>query len=170
MTKESDEQSMNHSWKVHNRTSKNDFECALIAYWEVSFDPISDDYTPEEIDAYELLKKWLKQVQSKYPNGLVPIYWSVKSKEHAIFEFMPFQFKHSAGMFREDFLTFFTWPVNSMTGERLNWLMLPVADKLWNSKRADKGGFIQEATGWKPAVLQPYIYLPALMNILDKQQ
>jgi len=39
---------------------------------------------------------------------------------------------------------------------------LPIADMSWNDERADKGGFIQEATGWKPAILQPYLYLPAL--------
>ena len=57
---------------------------------------------------------------------------------------------------------------NSVTGEELNWLTLPVVDKLWNRKRADKGGFIQEATGWKPAIFQPYVYLPSLMSALNK--
>ena len=49
-------------------------------------------------------------------------------------------------------------------GERLNWLLLPVEDKLWNAKQANKGGFIQEATGWKPSILQPFVYLPALLK------
>ncbi|OIP26010.1 MAG: hypothetical protein AUK00_05490 [Dehalococcoidia bacterium CG2_30_46_9] len=79
---------------------------------------------------------------------------------------MPFQFQHLPGMFRDDFLTHFTWPIHSVTGERLNWLTLPVVDKLWNPKRANKGGFIQEVTGWKPAILQPYVYLPALSSAL----
>ncbi|MBD1927860.1 hypothetical protein H6F74_16650 [Trichocoleus sp. FACHB-90] len=167
MTETSDEPSLNRNWRVRNLKGGDVWDGAIIAYWEASFDPISDDYTPEEIDAHELFKKWVKKVQEKYPNGLVPIYWFVKCKEHAMFESMPFQFKHSAEVFSEDFLTFYSWPVSSMTGEQLNWLTLPVADKLWDSQRADKGGFIQQATGWKPAVLQPYIYLPALMNILQ---
>jgi len=55
-------------------------------------------------------------------------------------------------------------PVNAKTGEPLNWFALPVVDKRWNTRRADKGGFIQEHTGWKPSVLQPYVYLPSLME------
>jgi hypothetical protein len=33
----------------------------------------------------------------------------------------------------------------------MNWLSLPVIDKLWNETRADEGGFIQQATGLKPS-------------------
>ncbi|NER28870.1 MAG: hypothetical protein F6J89_14840 [Symploca sp. SIO1C4] len=65
-----------------------------------------------------------------------------------------------------DFLNYFTSPVHFKTGEPLNWLSLPVVDKLWNNQRADKGGFIQEATGWKPSILQPFVYLRALTNFL----
>ncbi len=79
---------------------------------------------------------------------------------------MPFQHKH--GMkHSDDFLSFFTWPVHSVTGERLNWLTLPAVDKLWDPRRADKGGFIQQATGWKPAILQPCVFLPSLTSILE---
>ena len=56
------------------------------------------------------------------------------------------------------------WPVDAETGDELDWLALPVVDKLWNSKRGDKGGFIQEATGWKPSILQPHVFLPALID------
>ena len=77
---------------------------------------------------------------------------------------MPFQYEHLTDMPSEDFLTFFTHPVNSVSGKPLNWLTLTVVDKLWNSKSANKGGFIQQATGWKPAILQPYVYLPALIE------
>ncbi|MCL5076304.1 MAG: hypothetical protein M1136_11795 [Chloroflexi bacterium] len=139
-----------------------------MAYWEVSLDPISDDYTPQEIGARDLFLEWEKRVREKYANGLIPIFWFVQCKEQAVFEGMPFQFEHIPGSFRKDFLTFFTWPVNSETGESLNWLMLPVIDKLWNSRRANKGGFIQQATGWKPTILQPYVYLPALASALRK--
>lgn len=37
----------------------------------------------------------------------------------------------------------------------MNWARLPVMDRGWNKTAADKGGFIQEATGWKPSALQP---------------
>ena len=44
-------------------------------------------------------------------------------------------------------------------GRQLNWLTLPVADKLWRPGRPDKGGFIHEMTGRKPAPLQPYLHV-----------
>lgn len=47
-------------------------------------------------------------------------------------------------------------------GDRVNWLRIPVMDKLWESfteepDQAYKGGFIQEHTGWKPHALQPTV-------------
>lgn len=154
------------SWMVRSLRSGSEWEGRLVAYWEVALDPVSDDYTPREIGARELFRKWEASVHEKYPDGLVPIYWCVQCNERGVFEQMPFQFQHIPGSHREDYLTFFTWPMASATGERLNWLALPVADKLWSSRRADKGGFIQEATGWKPAILQPYAYLPSLSSAL----
>ena len=64
----------------------------------------------------------------------------------------------------EDFLTFFSWPMHAVTGQPLNWHSLPVVDQYWNASRADKGGFVQEATGWKPGILQPHVYLPTLID------
>ena len=87
---------------------------------------------------------------------------------------MPFQFERfptsetpEDSKTVEEFLVHFTWPVNSVSGERLSWLDLPLVDKLWNSQRGDKGGFIQQATGWKPSILQPYVYLPALTSAMQ---
>ncbi|MFJ3601116.1 hypothetical protein ACIPRU_32135 [Streptomyces sp. NPDC090126] len=60
-----------------------------------------------------------------------------------------------ANDFHEDFLTHFTLPVHSVTGETLNWLRLPVLDREWSQAAASRGGFIQQATGWKPSPLQP---------------
>ena len=158
-------------WKCRNLTTGFEPEGVIEAYWEVALDPISDEYTPQEIDAHELFRIWERQVHEKYPDGLIPIYWFVdyEGKNVATFEAMPFQFEHHPSYMSENFLTFFTWPVNAITGDSLNWLTLPVKDKLWHSKQADKGGFIQEATGWKPSILQPYVYLPALESVLRNQ-
>ena len=159
-------------WRCQNLTTGFAPEGVLEAYWEVALDPISDDYTPQEVDARELFHIWERRVRDKYPNGLIPIYWFVNYEGNnvATFEALPFQFEHFPGFISENFLTFFTWPVNAITGEPLNWLTLPVKDKLWNSNQANKGGFIQEATKWKPAILQPYVYLPALVSSLRNQE
>ena len=152
-------------WRVRFKGSGGSWEGPLVAYWEIELDPMSDDYTPDEISARELLDKWAARVSEKRPDGLIPIYWFVESREAAKFEEMPFQYDHFEGKYkREGFLDFYGWPVHVVTGEPLNWLTLPVADKLWNKRHADSGGFIQEATGWKPSILQPHVYLSALLR------
>jgi len=148
-------------WVFENRRSGEERSGTLSASWEVEYDPMSDDYTPDEMPASELLQQWVAKVQPRYNNGLVPITWYVRGDEIGIFEFMPAQFRHIPEL-DIDFLTYFTLPENSETGESLKWLSLPVVDKLWNAKQAHKGGFIQEATGWKPGILQPFVYLPTL--------
>lgn len=155
-------------WKYTNRSTGDEVEGPLKAHWEVELDPMSGDYTPEEIDATDLLRKWAKRVQKSHINGLIPIHWYVRAEgKH---ETMPFQFPHNPEddpELERDFLTDFTWPVDVSTGKRLNWLLLPVVDKSWNQKREDMGGFIQEATGWKPSILQPFVYLPSIMSIFE---
>lgn len=159
------QRSRGRQWVFNNRRGGFEVKGHLRTRWEVNFDPISDDYTPWEISAGELFALWISKVTGKYPNDLIPIYWSVYCQERRLFESMPFQYsEYHQEMLPETFLTFFTWPVDPKTGEELNWLDLTVDDKLWNSTRGDKGGFIQEATGWKPSILQPYVYLPALMS------
>lgn len=153
-------------WRFHGR-QYHDPEGRvgeLFAYWEVESDPISDDYTTDEISAQELLDMWVAKVAPHHPDGLIPITWHVEGPDVAVGEVMPFQYEHFEGSLDEDFLTFFTWPVNAATGARLNWFELPVVDKLWRPGSAEKGGFIQEATGWKPSILQPFLYLPSLLN------
>ena len=136
----------------------------LFAYWEVESDPISDNFTVEEMNAEQLFAMWVDTVSPKHPDGLVPISWTVEGPDIAVGEMMPFQFEHYEDSLDQDFLTFFTWPINTLTGEQLNWYQLPVVDKLWRPGAAKSGGFIQEFTGWKPSILQPFVYLPALLH------
>lgn len=151
-------------WKAKSRCTNYEWESKLGAYWEVDYDPISDDYTPEEISADELFGLWVRKVSETYSDGLIPVLWYVTGYDKRIFEFMPFQFNEFDTNRYSDFLDYFTWPINKETGDRLNWLALPVVDKLWNSNRGDKGGFIQEVTHWKPGILQPYVYLGSLLQ------
>ena len=152
------------TWKVRSRDSDFEWEGALEAYWEVSSDPISDNYSPDEISAHDLFDIWARKVSGEFSNGLVPVHWFVQCISQGKFSSMPFQFEHYPEFSSlENFLTLYTWPVHPVTATRLDWLALPIVDKSWNAKRADKGGFIQEATGWKPSPLQPYVYLPALI-------
>ncbi|MFG1892644.1 hypothetical protein ACGFIP_01295 [Micromonospora zamorensis] len=131
----------------------------LHLYWELDGDPITDDWIPAEITAAELWENWLDRYvnQPTRPRPTpcaVTIYWSVQGP--GISETAPFQDWTGRGLRREpeNFLSFYTWPTDPKTDERLQWTRLPVVDKLWRARRADKGGFIQEHTGWKPSPLQ----------------
>mgnify|MGYP005818037755 CR=1 FL=1 len=155
-------------WRVpYGRNGRGHWEGSLQAYWEVDLDPVSDDYSPRETSADYLLDLWARQAGEKHETGLIPIYWFVQSEDAAKFESLPFAYDHFGGEFastQQDFLWHYGWPVNVSTGEPLNWCDLPVIDKLWNEESSDKGGFIQEATGWKPSIGQPFVYLPTLLK------
>jgi hypothetical protein len=132
--------------------------------WELECDPISDDYYQYEISAYGLWCKWISQyvvprlaAPTDHPPRHVGIYWSVVGD--SMYEAAPFQ---ALPWLSEDFLTYFQWPTNAATGKRLRWADLPVDDKLWRPGRVDKGGFIQELTGWKPSPLQPSVDIDQL--------
>lgn len=146
----------------------------LVLYAEPDGSSMSDDYQPEDTPADELWRRWADKFANHYHQkwpelyrpGEVVIYWSVTRPtfDH-VFEGAPHAVSpppspsivemYGREPDREDFLTHFTHPVNAETGERLNWLRLPVLDRGWNETCAHKGGFIQEATGWKPSPLQP---------------
>jgi hypothetical protein len=137
----------------------------LELVWELYGDPISDDYLPYEISADELLEQWLtwvwknKAFDRKLGVPHVPIAWFVHGESSATFEGAP----PIDPLDRDDhFGTFYTHPTEERSGEALNWLRLPVRDKLWRPGQGDKGGFIQEAIGFKPSALQPALDLRLL--------
>jgi len=117
----------------------------LDLYWEVEGDSITDDYLPDEISAGELWAEWLEKYVSS--DGVARIYWYIEGPN--LFEPAPLSPNH----LNKDFYSYFLTPRDS-SGRNINWLQLPVVDKLWNKDKSDKGGFIQEYTGWKPSPFQ----------------
>lgn len=90
-------------------------------------------------------------ITRQFRPGEVPIYWTVTQPDgQGIFESPPHVPDHP-----ENFLTYYTHPVHAVTEERLNWLRLPVPDRRWSATDNHRGGFIQQATRWKPSPLQP---------------
>lgn len=156
-------------------TRRGDFTqtLELVLYAEPNYSSITDDYLPEEISATELWRIWVDKAANSaherwpqlYRPGEVTILWTVTQPSFTgIFEAAPHtpplpqdpELVKLFGPYKEEnFLTHYTHPEHAETGERLNWLRLPVVERGWNSERADKGGFIQEVTGWKPSPLQP---------------
>lgn len=147
-----------YSWKLRRHDVERNGYLALI--WEASGDPVSDDYDVEETSARELWRIWRKlypvdeRAEERWGEGAVRISWFVAGE---VFEAAPHAINLS-DYDPETFLDSFTTPIDVATGEPIQWTRLPVEDKLWNAERNDKGGFIQEATGWKPSPLQPVFW------------
>lgn len=163
-------------YQFTNKRSRQIFEIELLAYWEVALESIDDDYTPDVIADNDLLRLWGTKVKSEYPNQLIPIYWYITGDKFQP-QRMPFQYDHGAdndevpevSIADDNFLTHFTHPVNSETKEKINWLSLSVVDKTIEKSQEinsypPKGNFIQRCTGWKPSILQPFVYLPSLLE------
>lgn len=133
----------------------------LLLEWEVRGDPISDNYAPNDIAAGPLFDLWVAGLGRSH--GTVPIAWFLAGG--GVFEFAPLAVRTTTveRINGPDFLTFYSVP-RDPEGNPVNWLELPVADKLWDGEHANKGGFIQSATGWKPSALQPTAPLAALIE------
>lgn len=123
-------------------------------WWWLDADSITDDYSNDEITSDELFAMWLRRPSIKDAENLNVNWWV-----HPVTEEIPFIGED------EDFLSFYTWPVHSETGERLKWTQLPVQDKSW-TRNGDKGGFIQDYTGWKPSPFQRTLHLPTLLKAI----
>ena len=142
-------------WRI--RATGEKVEGYLRLYWEVDGDPITDGFRPEEVSAFDLWQEWARNLADP---ERVRIHWFVICPEEGVFEVAPFSVR--APSVEEDFLTFFTWPWRESIGELLKWTKLPVVDKRWVPGNGDKGGFIQEATGWKPAPFQETVNVLSL--------
>jgi hypothetical protein len=161
------EGAMSDLWTYRLRNGEGPvFTTSLELVWELPGDPLSGGFVLDEIDAVDLLRKWLGQCcpdtsgAAMFGPGMMRISWFVEGPEASHFEPAPFTVAPSSD---EHFLTTYSWPKHAETGQPLNWLTLPVRDKRWHQRQADKGGFIQEATGWKPSPLQPVVHLPGLL-------
>lgn len=133
----------------------------LSLYWEVEGSSISDNYTPEEIDEFDLLRVWIRSIAGVDPFA-VPIYWYVEGD--GTFECAPESFAERPFPWEgRDFLEWFRWPVGP-DGERIQFARLPVVDLSWNEREGSKGGFITEATGWKPSPFQATVDLVRLLR------
>lgn len=147
-----------YSWKLRRHDVERIGDLTLV--WEAHRDPVSDDYDPDEASAREVWRIWRtrypvdERAEERWGEGAVRIAWFVGGD---VFEAAPHAINLS-DYEPDTFLDSFTRPIDVTTGEPIQWTRLPVEDKLWRESRADKGGFIQEATGWKPSPLQPVFW------------
>lgn len=136
-------------WTYRSRYADFERRGPLCLTYEITGATLSDDYTPDEASALDLWSRWYPQYAA---NGEAKIWWSVQDDGSTGLgsESAPF-----VDPDLDDFLTSYSWPEHAETGELLNWSRLPVRDRQWNKKQADKGGFIQELIGWKPSPFEP---------------
>lgn len=166
--------------------------CPLYLYWEVSCDPITDDYRVTDITPEELWREWLTRypidetAEAMYGPGARRIHWFVTSTDPGVLESAPFRdlraVVHDGQTdptalqqalrfeYKMEFLNHYSWPFHTTTGEQLHWSRLPVIDKVWRTTDLPdvyeyKGGFIQEATGWKPSAYQAYVNVHQLARM-----
>src|SRR5690242_5921812 len=89
---------------------------SLVLDWEVAWTSISDDYSPEDMDAHQLLRIWRQKYGDKpHPTrgeGFISIYWFVEGEHdetRQFFESAPFAYDESAstasGAYGKSFLT-----------------------------------------------------------------
>jgi hypothetical protein len=131
---------------------------------EIDCSPLLGDFYPEDYAA-DPFAFFVDQFRRRYPAlweaDAVPIYWSVMpTMESAPFQHMwateASQFwQKGDDILGEDFLTFYTWPVDDH-GNRLDWFSLPV--------RNDRFPSFEKALGWKPSPLQPTLALRSLWD------
>lgn len=138
-------------------------EGELRLYWELDGDSISDEFHPDETSAASLWRTWTRYHAKRGSSDDLAIYWYVQSPSALVFEAAPFT--RTDG----DWLTYYTWPRLITTHKPIRWGALPIVNKRWNSVRCDKGGFIQEHTGWKPSAFQRSVSVRMLEQMAGAQ-
>lgn len=146
-------------YHVRSRDSDYAWQGPLVAVWDLEGDSVSDD-APSDATPAELLRVYVRDVQRRYGWKSAPIRWYVESPGQGKCERLPFQ---ELDPDADDFLTFYTWPVDADTGTQLDWYSVPVQDKRWDRVRRHRGGFVQAATGWKPAIYDASVELETLL-------
>lgn len=141
-------------WIFETRHYGNERRCDLQLYPELDCSSMVDDYY--ELDGHGQLEAYVQYLESRHPEWLeadaVPIVWSVHSNWYGVFEAAPFA-RSYIGM---DFLTHFTWPVDAVNGEPLDWYQLPVVN--------DRFPEFAKALAWTPSPLQPTCPLASILR------
>jgi hypothetical protein len=108
-----------------------------------------------------MYRLWRDAATRAFPDGLIPIYWTVRPGDWKI-EHMPFEFDRAD----EDFRNFYTTP--TVDGDEFSWCRLHVEDRDWSRDGWTNSGFLQEATGWKPQLLTPFVHLQMLDALVNE--
>jgi hypothetical protein len=113
-----------------------------------------------ELDGQGQFEAYVQYLERDHRDWLetdaVPIIWSVHSGwDGGVFEAAPFTtWGDSVGW--GNFLAHYTWPIDAINGEPLDWYALPVAD--------DRFPQFAKALAWTPSPLQPTCPLASILR------
>jgi hypothetical protein len=146
-------------WSFRSRRTGYEKVSTLWLYPEIHYASVVDEWP--ELDGTGQLYEWVRIIKRKYPEqwdaDALPIYWCVRRHEansHGeICEHAPFWDGFGVS---QDFLTGYTWPEDTVTGEPLDWFQLPVI----NSRSLE----FAKALGWTPSPFQPTCPLRSIMS------
>jgi hypothetical protein len=140
--------------------------------YEVDNDPISEDFNARWDSPHDVFDAWRERYLKArersplpYMARCVPITWFISGC--ATFESAhPGNYALYGEETHSWWGDFYTRPYDiqgqSFIGDVKD---IPVLHKQWTAKRQDKGGFITEATGWKPFPLQRWVDLDQLTSL-----
>ncbi|MBY5948780.1 hypothetical protein [Photobacterium rosenbergii] len=139
----------------------------MVAKYEVNFTDWACSYAGE-LDVNELFDWWVEEARQHYPSGYIDIQWFVSLYDQPFKpEFFP---EEDSLPWENDFLDYFSHPVEIETGESVNWASLPVIHPRWDDECKQAGGFIEQVTGWKPTLLQSRVSIDSLVEAADSMK
>lgn len=131
----------------------------IIAKYQINLCHVALDYGIDS-DEREIFNEWVCQARDCHPDGWVSIDWYVHVKNKGFKpERMPGQWCEHGN---EDFLTYFTHPVNIETGKLLDWKTVPVDGGVKGAN------FIENLTGWTPELLQTKVSIEWLIEKVNQ--
>lgn len=151
------------TWTFASLRSGYERTCDLYLYPELDCSSMVDDYYEESGQVQ--LEQYVRYLRERYPHWMekdaVPIYWVVQSKTGGVSETAPPFVSAYAPAGDRHFLTSFTWPVNAVTGDPLDWFSLPVVNNRFPA--------FAEALSWTPSPLQPFCPLASILRSRNQQ-
>jgi hypothetical protein len=150
-----DKETLQRKWRFRARGADFEMVSPLWLYPEIDCSACVDDVY--DLSGEEQLDYYVDYIRARHPDwweaDAVPICWSVRGD--GVFEEAPNNAPYGPTDNGENFLTFWTPPVDAETGEPLNWWRLPVRNMRFPA--------FAKALGWLPSPFQEFAPLRSIV-------